>query len=64
MEILGDVCIFCFPIVSQTSSLEWGAAQVFVVSLAWTRLKRNDRQASHASYSRWAITRGLSLEST
>jgi hypothetical protein len=25
------------------------AAQVFVVSLAWTRPKRNDRQAGHAA---------------
>ena len=40
--------------------LEQRAAQVFVVSLAWTRSKRNDRQASHASPSRYAISYGIS----
>ena len=34
--------------VHSTSSAERRAAQVFVVSLAWTRPKRNDCQASHA----------------
>lgn len=29
-------------------SLGMGAAQFFVVSLDWTRPKRNDRQANHA----------------
>jgi hypothetical protein len=44
-------------------SLEvWGAAQVFVVSLAWTRPKRNDRQANHASCSRWAISQRVQME--
>jgi uncharacterized protein YjbJ (UPF0337 family) len=39
-------------------SLGMGAAQVFVVSLDWTRPKRNDRQANHASCSRWRFREG------
>jgi hypothetical protein len=52
MEILADVGIFCFPIAS--SEFQPGSGErpkVFVVSLAWTRPKRNDCQASHAFHS-------------
>ena len=43
----------------QSSRLEWRAAQVFVVSLAWTRPKRNDRQASHAPFPLGDFLQGL-----
>lgn len=55
MEFLADVGTF-FPIVS--SEFQPGSGEqpkVFVVSLDWTRPKRNDCQASHALYSCWAF---------
>jgi hypothetical protein len=64
MEILADVGIFCFPIASSEFQPGSGErAKVFVVSLDWTRPKRNDCQASHAFHSCWAFPNVL-LKST
>lgn len=59
MEILTDVGICIFP-DSQTSSSEWRAVQGFCRFPGLDSTEAERRQASHAPYSRWAISCGVS----